>query len=795
MRFFAWALLCLCSLSAAAQTATIRGTVYDKSTGEAIPLATVFLKDTKFGLSTDLNGFYSLTKIPAGTYTLIVRQQSYRAFTATITVKAGQIFTQNAFLVSDTKTFGEVIIDAEKTARQEDPKISVFSMNKEELSIPPATGGIPDIAQSVQVIPGVVSTGDQGGQLYIRGGAPVQNKVLLDGMIIYNPFHSIGLFSVFDMDVIKNMDVFTGGFGAEYGGRISSVMDITTRDGNKTRMSGKVTASPFGSKLLLEGPIKRRSDSLASVTYVVSAKNSYLRQTSKALYSYAADNGLPFNFNDYYGKISFNNNENGSKLNLFGFMFNDTVTRFQNAIDLGWKSVGMGSNFQVIPGNSTTVIKGNFAYSKYKIGMTEDYFRPRSSGVDGFNLGLNFTYFQRKNIVNYGIEVLGYKTDFTFTNSVNRTISQQESTSEFAAFLRYKWVSDSTRLVLEPGFRLQYYASLNNISLEPRFAFKYNITDVFRLKGSAGVYSQNLISAVSDRDVVNLFYGFVSGPDNLQSTFTDQDGKVHDVTHKLQKANHAIFGGEYDLSENWTLNLEGYLKDFTQLTNLNRNKLYDDTDPANNDKPDLVKKDFIIETGKAYGVDFLSKYDDHKQFYVWAVYSLGYVTRWDGVQEYRPHFDRRHNVNLVGAWKFNIRKDDTASVAMPDGSRAYKPRRAKSWEVNARWNFGSGLPFTPTQGFYENINFGGGLNTDYTTANGDLTLIYGPQNSHQLPAYHRLDITVKKTFVFSKRSKLEVSGGATNVYNRKNVYYVDRVTGVRVNQLPIMPSLAASWTF
>src|SRR6202007_2836734 len=100
-----------------------------------------------------------------------------------------------------------------------------------------------------------VFTGDQGGQLYIRGGTPVQNKVLLDGMIVYNPFHSIGLFSVFDNDIIRNADVYTGGFGAEYGGRISSIMDITTRDGNKKRVAGKIAASPFGAKVLVEGPI------------------------------------------------------------------------------------------------------------------------------------------------------------------------------------------------------------------------------------------------------------------------------------------------------------------------------------------------------------------------------------------------------------------------------------------------------------------------------------------------------------------------------------------------------------
>ena len=125
----------------------------------------------------------------------------------------------------------------------------------------------------MQVIPGVVFTGDQGGQLYIRGGSPIQNKVLLDGMIIYSPFHSIGLFSVFDTDVIRNTDVYTGGFSAEYGGRVSSIMDIKTIDGNKKELGGQLSANTFGSKLFLEGPLSKSEKS----SFVFLWKNFLLR--------------------------------------------------------------------------------------------------------------------------------------------------------------------------------------------------------------------------------------------------------------------------------------------------------------------------------------------------------------------------------------------------------------------------------------------------------------------------------------------------------------------------------------
>lgn len=801
-KFLLSAIIFLLPFVASAQNATIRGTVTSESNGEPVLFALVFLEGTPYGVQSDINGFYSLTKVPAGTYTLVAQQSSYLVTKKQITVKAGEIQTQN--IVMKPRVMKEVVINAKKQEVQDNPNTGKQTMTSKDINRVVAVGGVADIAQSVQVLPGVVSSGDQGGQIYIRGGTPVMNKVLLDGMIIYNPFHSIGLFSVFDTDVIKNFDVYTGGFNADYGGRISSIMDITTRDGNRKHFGGKVTVSPFGSKLMLEGPIRRMDEEKGhgSITYVLSAKNSYLRQTSKLLYSYVDTMGLPFNFNDYYGKVAFNS-INGSKLNLFGFMFNDTVTRFRDAVDLKWKALGFGSNFQVVPGTSTTLIKGNFAYSKYDIGLSEDYFKPRNSSVDGFNMGLNFTYFQRKNIINYGLEVLGYKTDFSFYNSVNRLISQQENTTEFAAFFKYKMVSknvtkDSTQnhsFVFEPGFRLQYYASLSEVSPEPRLAFKYNINDHIRLKGAAGIYSQNLLSAVSDRDVVNLFYGFLSGSDNLPDQFTEQDGTVKDVTTRLQKARHYIFGGEWDPIDstekygNLEFNLEFYLKDFTHLSNLNRNKLYDD-DGANADKPDELKKDFIVETGKAYGVDFVTKYE-YQDFYFWGVYSLGFVSRWDGLQEYRPNFDRRHNVNIVGSYIFGPRVTELDSAS---GKKVKTQYRKKVWEFDIRWNFGTGFPFTPTAGFFENVNFSN-ITTDYVSQNGQLGILYGGLNSHRLPTYHRLDITLKRTFEFTDTSKMELAFSMTNAYNRNNVFYIDRVTLKRVDQLPLMPSLSMNWAF
>ncbi len=204
-----------------------------------------------------------------------------------VEVVADEIQSKNLYLTKASVTLDVVNISAERQEARTETKTSVNKVTPKEITKIPTIGGQPDLAQYLQVLPGVVFTGDQGGQLYIRGGSPIQNKVLLDGMVIYNPFHSIGLFSVFDTDILRNADVYSGGFGAEYGGRISSIMDITTRDGNKKRIAGKVGASTFGAKVMIEGPLaKQKEEGGSSSSFVFSAKNSYLEQSSQIFYKY-----------------------------------------------------------------------------------------------------------------------------------------------------------------------------------------------------------------------------------------------------------------------------------------------------------------------------------------------------------------------------------------------------------------------------------------------------------------------------------------------------------------------------
>ena len=737
------------SFFAFSQSGNIRGFVYDKESGEPIIFCNVFLEGTTIGAATDINGMYNISKVQPGDYTLTVTYLGYDTTKVEIKLSSRQLLSQNLLIGESSIKLNEVKISAAREEMKTEVKAAAIKISKQDLEMMPTIGGEPDLAQYMQVVPGVVFTGDQGGQLYIRGGSPIQNKVLLDGMIIYSPFHSIGLFSVFDTDIIRNTDVYTGGFNAEYGGRISSIMDIKTIDGNKKNIGGKLTANTFGTKLFLQGPIGNKENT----SFIFSGKTSYLNKSSELFYKYPIlsfdEKGLPYSYTDLYGKVS-SKGKNGSKISVFGFNFADNVN-YEGISELDWDSKGVGSEFILIPSGNPVLIEGNFAWSAYNISL-EEPLRIRQSGIQGFNMGFDFTYFQPRGKLKYGFDIHGFSTNFLTYNSVNSKIEQNENTSEFSAFINYQF--NSTRWIIEPGFRLQKYTV--GISPEPRLGFKFIISDRMRLKMSSGYYSQNILSTTSDRDVINLFTGIISSPEEIPN---QKDGNPY--KQKFQKARHLITGIEYDVNNKIDFQIEGYIKEFTQLTNINRDMT------SNNDD------EFIIESGVAKGLDALVKFKS-KKLYIWAVYSLGFVTRNDGNNTYYPHFDRRHNINLVTSYKFGNKE---------------------AWKADFRWNVGSGFPFTQTQGFYENLTFSDGINTDYTSVNGELGIEYADLNLGRLPYYHRLDASISKKTKISKNMNLDVTVSVTNAYNRENIFYFNRIKYERVNQLPIMPSLGASLTF
>lgn len=756
-------------------TGAVKGFVYEKATGEALSGTNIFVKGTKKGAQTDDNGYFTINQLDPGTYTLLVTSLGYDTSVLTLKVDAGNFITKKFYLTAKGLELKSVDVSARKIQKTTKVNISSTTITPKEIKLLPSSGGEPDLAQYLQVTPGVTFTGDQGGQLYIRGGSPVQTGILLDGITIYNPFHSIGLYSVFETEAIRSAEVYTAGFGAAYGNRSSAVLDIHTKDGNNQRLSGSFSASPIMVRGMLEGPLmKPKNQDGSSTTFLISAKHSYLSQTSKALYSGLGEqfkNGLPFEFTDLYGKLTFSGN-NGSKLNVFGFNFNDKA----NVLDANgaatamfdWKSYGAGTTFVVSPSGSTSLINGKFAYSTYNINNKEANYAPRSSGINSFEGAIDFTYFfPGYSQLKYGIEVSGQSTSLDYRNSLGNTIQLNRNNTSAATYFLYK-KNFNQHFILEPSVRIQYYSSQGVVSPEPRINMKYNATENIRFKAAAGLYSQNIVGIKSDRDVVNFFNGFVLSPDQ---TILNTDRK--EVASNLERAQHLVAGIEFDVKK-VEFNVEPWYKNFSQIVQLNRSKGVNANSNA----------DFQADRGRAAGIDFSAKYSE-KRLFLWGVLSyqrIQYTTRlenFDGsfqTQTYPPPFDRRVNVNLVGS---------------------YTAGKNKDWELSVRFNYGSPFPFTQTQGFNEQVNLtGSSLSANPMTQNGTINTLYARTiNGGRLTHYHRLDLSVKKSFKLGTYSSLESTFALTNAYDRNNIFYVNRLDNKVYYQLPIFPSVNVCWRF
>lgn len=744
----------------------IRGAVIDRE-GDAVIGAQVVLFPLQRGTLTNTEGLFSFPNVPYGTYRLRVTAIGIDTIWQEVTLekrKPVQTLKLQA-AVRDVQLEAVEIVEQLSPAKIDPTRVTVAVTPitpRQILQLP--SFGAPDVAQYLQVLPGVVFTGDQGGQLYIRGGTPIQNLTLLDGAIIYSPFHTLSLFSVFETDILRQVNVYSAGFGAEYGGRVSSVVDIRTRHGDFEKLGGRVYATPLVAGGLLEGPLPLQQNA----SWLLSARQGYIEQSTPRLYPYLRDS-LPFQFQDLYGKVTFGRGPD--QLQLFGFRQTDQVDLGRNGLNR-WNQWGAGFTFSNLPQGTRVRLTGNFAYSRFA--NTFSVFgelRPRYSEIGGFNGGFAFSYLFGADELAYAVDVRGFTTDFLFTNGLGFITQQRQSNTEFAAFVRYQKVfrrqeADEaggfrffTRAVLEPSLRIHFYNTYGYFSLEPRLRAKYNGSH-WSLQAAAGRYTQNWVAAVSDRDVVVLFQGFLTAPELAAN---------QQLRHALQEAYHVTLGGEYQLGD-YLLLLEGWYKRFTQLTVVNRERLFPEDPP------------FLTEVGYAYGADATVRYQD-RRWSLYGTYSYQYNQRTDFRITYFPLWDRRHTVNLI------------ASRRWGPFLRTRRERESR-WEASVRWTLGSGLPFTQTLGFFEKLLLLQGSQSPYVTQQGQLAILLSPNyNAARLPIYHRLDLSLKRRWSLGEAFLLEGNFTLLNAYNRPNLFYVDRITARRYNQLPILPSLGltGSW--
>ncbi len=740
----------------------VLGFVYDAETGAPLPYANVVLKEIRQGALTDENGFYRIARVPVGTYTLAISYLGYEAYEKRVTLSKGRKIRHNVYLNPTVLKLKEVVVeDAAVRERKEETRISKISVRKQEILSLPSVGGEPDLVQYLTLLPGVISKSGPGGQIYIRGGTPIQNRVLLDGMTIYNPFHSIGLYSVLDADIIQKVDVYSAAFGPQYGERVSAVIDIRTREGNRKRWTGKLGVGPIVEKITIEGPLRKWAPHKPSATLLLNFRSSPLSTTGPIFYPYLR-RSLPFDFYDAYGKLAWSLPQ-GTRASLFGFRHQD-VAVFDSVLHHQWTAHGGGFNFLLLPPGSSSTLEGLMTYSDYGVEQQEGDKPARNSSINGFEARIMLHNYLGKTRSTIGFEITGYATRLRFSTPVGTPVNYEEFTSNISGFWRYyrQW----KHVILDGGIRVQYYGSVQETRLEPRLQFKAFVTPAFRLKGGVGRYSQNLLNGRSDRDVVNLFYSIISSPSHLPPTFMGEPR-----TSRLELGRHAVLGFEWDVRPGITFDVEGYVKAFDQLVNFNRSKLYT-FDEEFKDHPDFLKYDFIIERGLARGADVSLRWKrdawDASIHYSWAVNE-----RTSDRLRYPPHWDRRHNVNTFVTYRLN-----------------------KHWQVSARWVYGSGFPFTQTAGFYENLP-AEALESyeNIYQYNGYPGVLYGPYNAARLPDEHRLDLSATYRQQLRPHMELRVIGSVVNAYNRANIFYFDRFRFQRVDQLPILPALSASLSF
>lgn len=751
-------------LKSQAQVGGLKGFIVDADDGKPIAGATIVLKESYRGVASDENGYFLFQRLPVGSITVVIRFVGFEEQSLKINIIQSQTKQILVQLEPATIELGEATISANRRIWETTNTISMHKLTPATIQKIPSITGTPDLAEFLQVIPGIIFTGDQGGQFYVRGGGPIHNLVKIDGMTVVSPFHSIGFVSVFDTETISQVEVYTAGFDARYGGRLSSVIDVRTRPGNRKNTAGTLSTSIFGYGLTLDVPIlKMTKENPRSISVLLSNKRSYIDKIDDFIYPHLSKHGIPYRYNDLFGKVSFMG-KYGDQLDILGMRITDNAW-FGDNMQSSWTNTSGGARFLTSPNSSDWLYQASSYYSDFRGQFLETDERPRETYFSSFENSMKV--FRMGEIAEWhiGLNMDLYNTNHTFQGIDGITIEREYYTTELVSYLANK--TKLGKWLIEPGLHLVYYADQTFFSPEPRLKIKYKISPAISFNMATGWYSQNLMSATSDRDVVALFQGFYMGPDLVQDYYK---GKLY--INKVQQAWHGVLGFSIMTPKNIKLSIEGYYKDFVKLVSFNRNRIHRDSHLTWN-VPEYLKSFFLLEEGRAYGLDFLLDYNK-ENFSIWLGYSLAYVFREDERMEYLPHYDRRHNLNLLTGYQFGKRKN---------------------WNLKARWNIGSGFPFTQTNGVYEDFDLlYGSFNIDFTS-NSDLNVWYANLNEGRLPWYHRLDLSINRKFEFSHNQNLDCTLGIINAYNRHNMFYINRLSNERIDQYPILPNLTLKYSF
>lgn len=730
--FFLFVLILLLNSSniSAAGKGKLRGFVTDSTKGEAIPYANLALKATPFGSPSDTKGYYFVPSIPAGQYVLVISCLGYQTQEKNVEIKENEITQVDIKLVPTSIKLQEISVIGQKSVRENEIDLGLQKINASELKMIPS-GLESDIFKALQSTPGVSSTGDITARHYVRGGSSNQNLVLLNGVSVYNPFHALGIYSAIDPEMISVVEFYKGGFGPEFGGRLSSVMNIITRDGNKNRLEASGTAGLLSGKASVEGPIPGGS-------FIMTGRKSYY---SKSLSKYFNGKDTPFDFYDASFKANFSLPgimKNG-KFIVHGFLSGDKIKNNDPMIeDYDLKNNILGVNwYQVWSSPLFSVVSVSYSGFDGQVIPNLSQAKTRSNTVSDISTNWAFTYiYDSKDEIDFGLDHKYLKTDLKLQNLFNQESGLKKDATALAAYMKYKFYRYEN-FGIDLGMRLNLLSLAKKIPLiiEPRFNFTWRLSPLFSLKAALGRFSQEVTTLANENEIVSVFEPWTILPDNLASS----------------EATHMLLGFQAFLSENFNVEVESYYKSLKFLAEPNMRKfLPGDPDYANID-------------GQAYGIELLAKYQSN-DFYMKTGYSLSWSYKLNNGIKYFPRYDYRHSLNVLLGYNLGW-----------------------GFSADASWTFNSGMPGSTITGFYERFTI-----NDVSSLDPEITqpaVLWDRINMKRLPLYHRLDLGLSKKLKLDF-ADFEINASVINVYDRKNLFYIDLKTGKKVYMLPFFPSIS-----
>ncbi len=793
-------LIAICSFcSIQAQTYTLSGYIKDKESRENLIGANLYEEKNQKGTNTNDYGFYSLS-LPKGEVELVVSYIGYQADTLVISLTENQQLDIN---LSPTVALSTVEVKARRGTN--DDRLGTIRLSAKELKGIPSLGGEADILKAIQLLPGV-KFGDEGTSgFYVRGGGPDQNLILLDGIPVYNPSHLFGFISTFNPDAISNIDLIKGGFPARYGGRLSSVLDIRLKDGNKKELKGQGNLGIVASKLLLEGPISKGKGS-----FLVSGRRSLyeLALLPAALINNQGERNN-FSFYDLNAKLNY---QLSDKDRLFATIYagNDKL-KFKSQysgsygeetaeeyVNWGNRIASLRWNHQF---NSKLFSNINLFYNRYRFNTGADY--------NFYVLNENQEPVLDKYLFDYisNVDDVGVKMDFFYTPVPAHNIKFGTATTQH----RFKpgvlsGVSDSlatnapsidaleSRIYVEDNIlltdwwqlNLGLHASLFNVrgeqytSIEPRLNTRFFLGKKWTFDASYAQMQQYL------HLLTNSSLGL---PTDLWVPPTDNVPP--------QQSSQVAAGLSFQPNKKYNFSIETYYKQMKGLVN------YKEGASFLIEGKDWEDKVAIDGIGESYGIElFAQKRAGNTTG--WLAYTLSYTDRqFDEINFGRafPYkYDRRHDIALVLTHKFSERI-----------------------RLNLNWVFATGNAVTLPRTIYPNINFPPNVNEFRNTSERNLISLtspvsfvrqleeivnYGETNSSRMPSYHRLDIGVS-FFKKTKWGEQTLDFSVYNAYNNRNPYYIryvfegqfsddtDTTSGKfqAVSLIPLIPSISYGFKF